>query len=133
MRIISRRSPCSNPRPTPPDSRSASMSTYSLSETDGRATNRPAPAASLGWLRARSAGVTAGLAWVAFGLSCLLWADVGDWSRTYALGIAAFVIAAAAFGATLAANHLGGAGRALRQRAPWLAALGLVLTLWELA
>jgi len=109
------------------------MSTYSLSETDGLAAGRPASANSLGWLRARSAGAVAGLAWIAFGLSCLLWDDVGDWSRAHALGIAALVIAAAAFSGTLAADHLGGVGRALRQRAPWLAALGLFLTLWELA
>jgi len=108
------------------------MSTYSLSEADGLATHRPAPS-SFEWLRASGPAIVAGLAWIAFGLSCLLWDDVGDWSRTHALGFSAFVIAAVALFGTVSANHLGGAGRALRQRAPWLAALGLFLTLWELA
>jgi NitT/TauT family transport system permease protein len=108
------------------------MSTYSLSEADGLASRRPA-AASLERLRASGAGILASVTWAGFGLSCLLWDDVGDWSRTHALGISAFIIAAAVFAGTLGADHLGGAGRALRQRAPWLTALGVVLTLWEVA
>ena len=62
----------------------------------------------------------ASIAWIAFGLSCLWWEDVGDWSRTHSLGIAAFVIAAIALFGTVGADYLGSAGRALRQRAPWL-------------
>jgi NitT/TauT family transport system permease protein len=108
------------------------MSTYSLSEPDGLASGRPA-AASFISLRSAGAGIVAGLAWAAFGLSCLWWEDVGDWSRTHALGISAFVIAALAFAGSVGADQLGGVGRGLRQRAPWLAALGVFLTTWEVA
>ena len=31
-------------------------------------------------------GVFASLAWVGFGVSCLWWEDLGDWSRTHELG-----------------------------------------------
>ena len=44
-----------------------------------------------------------------------------------------FVIAAIALFGTVGADYLGSAGRALRQRAPWLVALGAFLTLWEVA
>ncbi len=71
------------------------MSTYSLS--DGLASGAPrlsrAPLFT-NWVRESGAGVAASAAWVAFGLSCLWWEDLGDWSRTHSLGIAAFVIAA---------------------------------------
>jgi NitT/TauT family transport system permease protein len=111
------------------------MSTYSLS--DGIAADA-APARSrsldlLDWLRLSGPGVTAATIWVAFGLSCLLWDDLGDWSRTRSLAIAAFIIAALAFVGTLSGQFLGKAGAALRQRAPWLVVLGLFLTLWEAA
>ena len=108
------------------------MSTYSLSETDGIASRRPAPASFIR-LRGSGAGVIASLAWIAFGLSCLWWDDLGDWSRTHALGVSAFVIAALTFVGILGADQLGSVGRGLRQRAPWLAALGIFLTLWEVA
>jgi NitT/TauT family transport system permease protein len=84
-------------------------------------------------LRSAGVGIGAGLAWAAFGLSCLWWEDVGDWSRTHALGISAFVIAVLALAGSVGADQLGGVGRGLRQRAPWLAALGVFLTLWEVA
>jgi NitT/TauT family transport system permease protein len=74
-------------------------------------------------------GVFASLAWVGFGLSCLLWEDLGDWSRTHELAIAAFVIA----GGILLASLLGRFGAGLQSRAPWLLALGLFLTVWEVA
>jgi NitT/TauT family transport system permease protein len=77
--------------------------------------------------------VFASLAWVAFGLSCLLWEDLGDWSRTHALAIAAFAIAGGNLAATLSGGLLGRFGTGLQQRAPWLLALGLFLTLWEVA
>jgi NitT/TauT family transport system permease protein len=76
-----------------------------------------------------AAGVFASVAWVGFGLSCLLWEDLGDWSRTHELAIAAFVIA----GGILLATLLGRFGKGLESRAPWLLALGLFLTLWEVA
>jgi NitT/TauT family transport system permease protein len=76
-----------------------------------------------------AAGVFASLAWVGFGLSCLLWEDLGDWSRTHGLAIAVFMIA----GGILLVTLLGRFGKGLQSRAPWLLALGLFLTLWEVA
>ncbi|WP_407178017.1 ABC transporter permease [Bradyrhizobium sp. STM 3562] len=108
------------------------MSTYSLSDTG---VGRPASTTQglRDFLRASGAGVAASAAWVAFGLSCLLWEDVGDWSRTHSLGTGAFVVAAVVLLGTLSADYLGGAGRALRIRAAWLLALGLFFALWEVA
>ncbi len=110
------------------------MSTYSLS--DGVASGAPrvsrAPLLS-SWVRGSGVGLAAAIAWAGFGLSCLVWEDLGDWSRTHALGIAAFVIAAFVLFGTVGADYLGPAGAALRKRAPWLVALGAVLTLWEVA
>jgi NitT/TauT family transport system permease protein len=107
------------------------MSTYSAFEGVAVEGSR---GASIGdWLKSSGIGVAAAIAWVAFGLSCLWWPDIGDWSRTYALGIAAFVVAAFALFGTLSADFLGSAGPALRRRTPWLVALGLFLTVWELA
>ena len=91
------------------------MSTYSLS--DGLASGAPrltrAPLLA-GWLRESGVGVLASLTWIASGLSCLWWEDVGDWSRTHSLGIAAFVIAAVALFGTVGADYLGSAGQALQ-------------------
>ena len=107
------------------------MSTYSA--FDGVAVERSRGASIGDWLKSSGTGVAAAIAWVAFGLSCLWWPDIGDWSRTYALGIAAFVVAAFALFGTLSADFLGSAGPALRRRTPWLVALGLFFTVWELA
>ena len=111
------------------------MSTYSLS--DGIAAeagqSRSRGEGLLDWLRIAGPGIAAAIAWVAFALSCLLWDDLGDWSRTHSLGIVAFVIAALVFFGTLSADHLAKTGASLRQRVPWLVVLGLFLTLWELA
>jgi NitT/TauT family transport system permease protein len=74
-------------------------------------------------------GALASVAWVGFGLSCLLWPDLGDWSRTHEVAIAAFVIG----GGILIAALLGRFGAGLQSRAPWLLALGLFLTVWEVA
>jgi NitT/TauT family transport system permease protein len=71
----------------------------------------------------------ASLAWIGFGLSCLLWQDIGDWSRTHEVAIAALVIA----GGILIAALLGPSSASLRSRAPWLFVLGLFLTIWEIA
>ena len=109
------------------------MSTYSLSDAGVAAEGQARLAQTRDWLRASAAGIAAAIAWIAFALACLIPEDVGDWSRTHALGISAFVIAAIALVGTLGADRLGRAGAAVRQRAPWLAALGLLLTLWELA
>ena len=107
------------------------MSTYSA--FDGVAVEGSRGASISDWLKSSGTGVAAAIAWVAFGLSCLWWPDIGDWSRTHALGIAAFVVAAFALFGTLSADFLGPAGPALRRRTPWLVALGLFLTVWELA
>jgi NitT/TauT family transport system permease protein len=110
------------------------VSTYSLSETGRLVAGREGSAASLPeWLRASFAGALAGIAWIAFGLSCLIWEDVGDWSRTQAVAVGAFVIAALVFAGTLGADRLGSFGHGLRQRAPWLLVLGIFLSVWELA
>ena len=91
----------------------------------GRASRGPAAivAGMRSW--ATALGVLASVAWVGFGLSCLWWADLADWPRSPSarrsppssspVGILA---------ATLGANWLGRFGPALRQRAPWLLALG---------
>jgi NitT/TauT family transport system permease protein len=107
------------------------MSTYSA--FDGVAIEGSRGASIGDWLKSSGSGVAAAIAWVAFGASCLWWPDIGDWSRTHALGIAAFVVAAFALFGTLSADFLGTAGPALRRRTPWLVALGLFLTVWELA
>ncbi|MGX9428551.1 MULTISPECIES: ABC transporter permease [Bradyrhizobium] len=113
------------------------MSTYSVSDASAAA-GQAAAGVSPGWLeKLRSGGYGAGLAtgaaWLAFGASCLYWEDLGDWSRTNGVAIGAFLIAALALLGTLGADFLGGAGVALRRRAPWLVALGSFLTLWEIA
>jgi NitT/TauT family transport system permease protein len=84
-------------------------------------------------LRAHGARLFASLAWVGFGLSCLLWEDLGDWSRTFGLALSAFIIAGIIFAATLGGSWLGRFGNGLHKRAPWLLVLGLFLTLWEVA
>jgi NitT/TauT family transport system permease protein len=113
------------------------MSTYSLSDSGEVGTARSVAAssrqASANWVRTSGPGVGAAVAWIAFGLSCLGWEDVSDWSRTLSLGIGALVVAASVLLGTLSADYLGGAGSALRHRSPWLLALGLFLTLWEVA
>ncbi|WP_407165771.1 ABC transporter permease [Bradyrhizobium sp. ORS 111] len=107
------------------------MSTYSVSD----ATAAPRAVAKLADVRGGGYGIglAASLAWAAFGLSCLYWPDVGDWSRTSSLGIGAIVISAFVLFGTFGADYLGGPGEALRKRAPWLVALGALFTLWEVA
>jgi NitT/TauT family transport system permease protein len=109
------------------------MSTYSLSDAGVATAATPQSPAFRDIVRASGVGVAASLAWIAFGLSCLVWEDLGDWTRTHSLGIGAFVIAAIILLGTFAADYLGGAGRALRLRAPWLLALGAFFAVWELA
>ncbi len=108
------------------------MSTYSLSDTADLGAGRASASQALReFLRSSGPGIAASGAWVAFGLSCLLWEDLGDWSRTHSLGIGGFVVASVALLGTLAADYLGRAGAALRTRAPWLMVLGVFFTLWE--
>jgi NitT/TauT family transport system permease protein len=78
-------------------------------------------------------GLFASLTWVGFGLSCLWWADLGDWSRTHEVAIAAFGIAGGILVTTLSSSWLGRFGTSLQRRAPWLLVLGVFLTLWEVA
>jgi NitT/TauT family transport system permease protein len=113
------------------------MSTYSVSDVSAATAGQGAARLDRTWIeRIREGGyglgVAASLAWSAFGFSCLFWEDLGDWSRTYSLGIGAFIIAAFALFGTLGADFLG-AGPALRRRTPWLVVLGIFLTLWEIA
>ena len=110
------------------------MSTYSLS--DGLPSSVPGKAgerALASRLRESGAGIAAAGAWAAFGAASLWWSDVGDWSHTHSIGIAAFIVAALALFGTLCADYLGSTAAALRKRSPWLFALGLFLTVWELA
>ena len=107
------------------------MSTYSVSDATAAAPRATVTLATLSG--SYGTGLAASLAWLAFGLSCLAWPDLGDWSRTDSLGIGAIVIAAFVLFGTLSADYLGGAGEGLRKRAPWLLALGAVFTLWEVA
>ncbi|MGJ4889385.1 ABC transporter permease [Bradyrhizobium sp. HKCCYLRH3099] len=107
------------------------MSTFSLSEVASGDSARSSALADK--LRDIAPGIAAALAWAAFGASCLVREDVGDWSRTKDLAIAAFVIAGLVLVVSVAAAQLGRAGSALCKRSPWLLALGVFLTLWELA
>ncbi|WP_398482085.1 ABC transporter permease [Tardiphaga sp.] len=86
-----------------------------------------------GRLRPTWSGVGAGLAWLAFGYASLHWPDIGDWSRTEAVAYVAFAVAALILVATTAHAALGKFGEGVQKRAPWLLALGVFLTLWELA
>src|SRR5216683_3187654 len=116
------------------------MSTYSASKTVALPQSAEEGAAFAGRplslptsFLASGTAVSATAAWIGFGLSCLLWEDLGDWSRTHALAIAAFIIAGGIIAATASGKWLGRFGTGLQARAPWLLALGLFLTLWELA
>ena len=119
------------------------MSTYSVSETgalvqsaeEGAALAAPPlslPSLASSLLTSGPA-IFASLAWTGFGLSCLWWEDLGDWSRTHGLAVSAFIVAGVIFAATLSGSLLRRFGVALRKRAPWLLVLGLFLTLWEVA
>jgi NitT/TauT family transport system permease protein len=108
------------------------MSTFSLSD-ELAAGQTEEVGRSIAVLGRSWTGVVASAAWILFGLSCLAWTDVGDWSRTQGVAIAAFVIAGLILLGTLVADRLGRVGAALRQRAPWLVVLGLFLAVWEVA
>ena len=117
------------------------MSTYSASEADragfgrGRAGRFSLSrlSASLHGARGASIGIAASAAWLGFGWSCLAWDDLGDWSQTRSLAIAAFVIAGLIVLATATVGLSGRLGGAVRRRTPWLLLLGLIFTAWEIA
>jgi NitT/TauT family transport system permease protein len=112
------------------------MSTYSASEAPRAGIGLRSAAGladALRRLRLAGIGLAASAAWLGFGLSCLGWEDRGDWSRTQDVAVAAFVVAGGILLATAAAPLPGRFGAGFRRRAPWLLALGLWLTLWEVA
>lgn len=78
-------------------------------------------------------GFMAALAWLAFGVSTLAWPDVGDWEPTAITGRVAVAIAVLIAVASLAGSRLGRFSDGFQRRAPWLLALGLFLTAWEVA
>lgn len=84
-------------------------------------------------LRPTTSGIGSGLAWLAFGYASLHWPDIGDWSRTDAVAYTAFAVATLIVITTTARTALGRFGEGVQKRAPWLLALGALLTLWELA
>jgi len=90
-------------------------------------------------LRVWRTGLAAALAWAAFGAVTWRWPNhlVGfnDWAYTDELGVAMLAVAAALAVVALAGTHLRGlqrAQRALRHAGPWLVALPLVFTAWEI-
>lgn len=93
----------------------------------GRAFSWPAS------LRTGGIGLLAGLTWFAFGLSALAWPDVGDWSQTQNLSYAAFAVGAAVAILSLGGAAFGKLGEGVSRRTPWFLALGLFLTVWEVA
>ncbi|WP_425995006.1 ABC transporter permease [Afipia sp. DC4300-2b1] len=76
-------------------------------------------------------GIAAGISWLAFGLSALRWPDTGDWVRTEIMAHVAIVVAGLIVILGVANKRVGRIGEAYRRRAPWLLALGLFLTAWE--
>lgn len=110
------------------------MSTFSASEPGRGAAWRglALPRATSRSLRRAGGVVLAGVAWAAFGATCLAWEDRGDWARTRELAIGAFAVAAVVVVAALAWRR-GRIADQLAQRLPWLALLGAVFAVWELA
>ena len=65
---------------------------------------------------------------------CYTWSHLNLYSEWLTLlSIAAFIIAGGILGATVSGKLLGRFGAGLQARAPWLLALGLFLSLWEVA
>src|SRR6202047_4657137 len=100
MRTILSSCPSSSQAPTQRNLRSGSMSTFSASKAAAFPQSVEEGAAFAGRplsfptsVLENGTGLFASLAWVGFGLSCLWWEDLGDWSRTHALAVAGFVIA----------------------------------------
>ncbi|NEW87420.1 ABC transporter permease subunit [Rhodopseudomonas sp. WA056] len=112
------------------------MPTYSASEAleldvGTQVASRMSPL--LRAVRGHAAGFAAGVGWTVFGLSCLWRDDLGDWSRTKEVAIAAFVIGGAIALAAVAGVWSRRVGEAVRRRSPWLLLLGVLLAVWEAA
>jgi len=110
------------------------MSTYSASDALDLAGPSPGSGrifALVRVLRERAVGGAACLSWLAFGLSCHWREDIGDWSRTNEVAIAAFVIAGATLIASVAAFWSEWAGDVVQRRGPWLVLLGVWFAIWE--
>jgi NitT/TauT family transport system permease protein len=84
-------------------------------------------------LRAGVTGIAAGAAWIAFGISALAWPDRADWSQTQNLAYGAFAIGAIVAFLSIGGPAFGRLGRGVGERTAWFIALGLFLTLWEVA
>lgn len=111
------------------------MSTFSASdalELAGGPQASGGVAALIRGLRGHVVGFAAGLGWVAFGASCLWREDIGDWSRTKEVAIAAFVIGGVIALASIVALWSSRVSEGVRRRAPWLLLLGLWFAVWEL-
>ncbi|QDL97671.1 ABC transporter permease subunit [Rhodopseudomonas palustris] len=112
------------------------MPTYSASEAleldvGTQVASRMSPL--LRAVRGHAAGFAAGVGWTVFGLSCLWRDDLGDWSRTKEVAIAAFVIGGAIALAAVIGLWSRRVGEAVRRRSPWLLLLGVLLAVWEAA
>lgn len=110
------------------------MPTYSASETldlDVGTRLASRTPSLLRALRGHFVGFAASLGWIAFGLSCLWREDIGDWTRTKEVAIAAFVSGGVIAIAAVAGFWSQRVGESLQRRSPWLLLLGVVLALWE--
>ena len=110
------------------------MSTYSASNAldlarSGQGSGRIVALARA--LRERVVGFVASLSWLAFGMSCHWREDIGEWSRTNELAIAAFVISGVILFASVAAFWSERAADIVQRRAPWMVLLGVVFAVWE--
>lgn len=92
-----------------------------------------ASSSALGAVRRAAPAIAASAAWAAFGFAGLHWEDVADWPRTGAVAYSAFIVAAAIVVAAASARLSPRVAPVVTPRLPWLAALGLFLTVWEIA
>ncbi|MFD2252092.1 NitT/TauT family transport system permease protein [Pseudochelatococcus lubricantis] len=78
-------------------------------------------------------GIAAGLAWLLAAVAAAAFDDLGDWLETqnYAIGVGVFGLSFIVLGLTGRWFPRGAAW--VTRAGPWLIALGLVLTLWQLA
>ncbi|PKU24943.1 ABC transporter permease [Telmatospirillum siberiense] len=76
-------------------------------------------------------GLGAGIAWLAAALVVEFWPNFDDWAYTTELASAAGALGGGLLFASVAGRRLPGIDR-LRSLAPWLVALALLLTSWEI-